>query len=178
LGKAVTDREESPVATLKGMAPDQLSILIVDQVDAVSEVSGRNGMVRQAVLKLVDDVRNFGRVVIVIACRTFDLECDQRLKALKDALGVEHIDVQLLTWERDVEPLLTSKSIDAKQFSEKQRELLRLPINLAIFLETFDGTETAFASRNDLFARLLERKGRSIRTDRQISWESSRRCSS
>lgn len=171
LGKAITDRDESPVATLKGMAPDQLSVLVVDQVDAVSEVSGRNGAVRHAVLRLVDDVRNFGGIALVIACRTFDLESDQRLKALKDAFGVAHIDVQLLSWERDVKPLLLSKSIDVTQFSEKQREILCLPLNLAIFLETFDGAEPAFASRNDLFARLLERKSRSIRAGRQITWE-------
>ena len=171
LGKAITDRDESLVATLKGISPDQLSVLIVDQVDAVSEVSGRNGIVRQAVLRLVDDARNFGRIVLVIACRTFDLESDPRLKALKDVHGVEHITVQLLTWETDVEPLLLSKSIKADGFTEKQRELLCLPLNLAIFLETFDGAEHEFTSRNDLFAHLLERKGRSIRAGREVAWE-------
>lgn len=171
LGKAVTDRDESPVATLKGVAPDQLSVLIIDQVDAVSEVSGRNGIVKQAVVRLVDDARNFGGIVLVIACRTFDLESDQRLKALKDAHNVEHVNVPLLTWESEVKPLLLTKSIDMDTFTEKQRELLCLPLNLAIFLETFDGTEPEFKSRNDLFARLLERKGRSIRPDRQVAWE-------
>jgi hypothetical protein len=170
LGKAVTDRDESPVATLKGMSPDQLSVLIVDQVDAVSEISGRNGIVKQAVLRLVEDVRNFGQIVLVIACRTFDLESDERLKALKHGHGVEHVDVQLLTWEGEVKPLLLSKSIAVDKFTEKQKELLRLPLNLAIFLEVFDGAEPDFTSRNDLFARLLERKGRSIRRERQVAW--------
>jgi hypothetical protein len=171
LGKAITDRDESPVVTLKGLSPDQLSVLIVDQVDAVSEVSGRNGVVKQTILSLVDNVRSFAGMMLIIACRTFDLESDQRLKALKEAHGVEHVDVQLLTWEDDVKSLLLSKSIAVDQFTEQQRELLRLPLNLTIFLETFDGSRPAFASRNDLFARLLERKGRSIRTDRSISWE-------
>jgi hypothetical protein len=171
LGKAITDRDESPVVTLKGLDPDQLSVLIVDQVDAVSEVSGRNGVVKQAILSLVDNVRSFNGMVLIVACRTFDLESDQRLKALKEARGVEHVDVQLLAWEDDVKPLLFSKLIDVDQFTEQQRELLRLPLNLAIFFETFDGSRPAFASRNDLFARLLERKGRSIRADRNISWE-------
>jgi hypothetical protein len=99
LGKAVTERDESPAATLKGLSPDQLSVLIIDQVDAVSEVSGRNGAVKQAVLRLVEDVRNFNSIALVIACRTFDLESDQRLKALKEAHGVAHIEVQLLAWK-------------------------------------------------------------------------------
>ena len=171
LGKAVIDREESPAATLKGLAPDQLSVLIVDQVDAVSEVSGRNGTVKQTVLRLVDDVRNFGTVALVIACRTLDLESDQRLKALKESSSIEHIDIQLLNWEDAVKPLLIAKSIDVTQITDEQREILQLPLNLSIFLETADEAKPAFASRNDLFARLVERKSRSIRVVRQLPWE-------
>ncbi len=171
LGKAVTDRDESPITTLKGLAPDQLSILIVDQVDAVSEVSGRNGAVKQAILRLVDDVRNFGSTRLVIACRTFDLEADQRLKALKESRGIDHVNVALLTWSNDVEPLLQSKSINVRDLSVSQRGLLCLPLNLAIFLEVQDGTQQVFASRNDLFTRLLEKKARTVRFEREISWE-------
>lgn len=102
LGKAITEREESPVTTLKGASPGRLSVLIVDQVDAISEVSGRSGAVRNAVLRLIDEARNLRDVVLVIACRTFDLESDPRLKALRDDDKVEHINVQLLEWETEV----------------------------------------------------------------------------
>jgi hypothetical protein len=124
LGKAIIDKDESPVATLKGIAPEQLSVLIVDQVDAVSEVSGRNGAVKRAVLRLVEDVRNFGSIRMVVACRTFDLDSDQRLKALKESHGVEHINVPLLDWAGEVEPILRQKAIDTGQLSGNQRSLL------------------------------------------------------
>ncbi|WOF75182.1 hypothetical protein QMT40_002845 [Parvibaculaceae bacterium PLY_AMNH_Bact1] len=171
LGKEVTGREVSPAATLKRTAKDQRSVLIVDQVDAVSEVAGRSGTVKEVVLRLVEDVRNFGNMVIVVGCRTFDLENDQRLKMLKGHVGVEHVNVEHLSWEQDVQPLLQNKSIDADAFSEKQRDLLCLPLNLAIFLEVSDGGEPLFASRNDLFAELVEKKGRSIRRERQVPWD-------
>jgi ATPase family associated with various cellular activities (AAA) len=171
LGKAVTDREESPAATLKGIATDKLSVLIIDQVDAVSEVSGRNGAVKQAVLRIVDDARNFGNVVLVVSCRTFDLESDRRLKALKDVKGAEHVNVGILKWQEEVRPLLLSKAIDPEQFSLKQRDLICLPLNLTIFLDTFDGSHAAFSSRNDLFAQLLEKKTRWIREQRQAVWD-------
>ncbi|WEX79418.1 ATP-binding protein (plasmid) [Sinorhizobium numidicum] len=170
-GKAITGREESPVATLRGVSIGQKSVLIVDQVDAISEISGRNGAIKQAVLKLVDDVRNFGSVVIVISCRTFDLENDDRLKALKEAHGVEHIDVQLLDWENSVKPLLLSKSVAVAQFSPNQIELLRLPLNLALFFETYDPSAPTFSSRNELFRLLLEKKRKALGTDRTISWD-------
>lgn len=171
LGRAITGREESPASTLKGLRPEEITVLIVDQIDAVSEVSGRNGIVKQAVLRLVDHVRNFGSIKLVIACRTFDLESDARLKALKEAHRVAHVNVELLEWQRDVEPILALTSVDVSSFSEKQRGLLCLPLNLALFLETCESGETEFASRNDLFARLLETKGRSIRVNRALTWE-------
>lgn len=172
LGKVSTDRDESPITTLKGLEPETTSVLIVDQVDAVSEVSGRNGNVKQAVLRLVDQVRNFRSVKLIIACRTFDLDSDERLKALKDVHGVAHVDVNLLDWDSNVEPLLVSKCISVANLSGKQRDLLRLPLNLALFLETFDPkADSVFASRNDLFARLLQKKGREIRTGRQLAWD-------
>lgn len=170
-GKAITGREESPVATLKGVSIRQKSVLIVDQVDAISEISGRNGATKQAVLKLVDDVKNFGNVVIVISCRTFDLENDDRLKALKDSYGVEHIEVKILDWDNSVKPLLLSKSVAIAQFSPSQIELLLLPLNLALFFETYDPSTPTFSSRNELFRLLLEKKRKALGTDRTISWD-------
>lgn len=171
LGKTITDRDECPTSTLKGLAPNQTSVLIVDQLDAVSEVSGRNGLVKQTVLRFVDNVRSFGSIRLVLACRTFDLDSDERLKALKNDSGIKHVNVPLLAWKDSVEPFLISRSVDVNQLSEKQRDLLRLPLNLSIFLEIYDVTQPLFTSPNDLFARLLEKKGRSIRVGRLLTWE-------
>jgi hypothetical protein len=171
LGKAITGRDESVVATLKGIAPDQLSVLIADQIDAVSEVSGRNGAVKRTVLKLVDDVRNFGSVRMIIACRSFDLDSDQRLKALKETHGIEHVDLLPLTWEGDVEPVLRAKGVDFASLSVSQRSLLCLPLNLAIFFEAYDGAAGGFTSRADLFSKLLERKAKTVRENRQPTWD-------
>ena len=121
-------------------------------------------------LRLVDDARNFGNVVVVICCRTFDLENDERLKALKESHGVEHVDVQLLDWEATVKPLLTSKSIATDLFSESQTELLCLPLNLALFIETYDPKSPFFTSRSELFRRFLEKKRISIEADSSITW--------
>jgi hypothetical protein len=98
LGKAVTGREESPATTIKGIEPNKTSVLIIDQVDAVSEISGRNGAVKEAVLRLIGDARNYRTVRLVFVCRSFDLDSDPRLRTLKDRLGVTSVDVPLLDW--------------------------------------------------------------------------------
>ena len=130
IGQALTNRAESPVSTLKGLEPERHSVLIIDQVDAVSEVSGRSGAVKEAVLRMINDARTFKTVRLVLVCRSFDFDSDPRLKALKEANRVEQVEVPLLEWNSDVAPLLADKGIDTTQLSSAQKELLRLPLHL------------------------------------------------
>lgn len=169
LGKKLTGREESPVSTLKGTFPTKPSILFIDQVDAVSEVSGRDGQVREVIFRMITDGHNFGNVKIVVGCRTFDLDSDPRLKSLKEANRTTQIDVPLLDWEADVEPLLKNKGVDVSVLNEPQRQLLRLPINLAVFLE-IDDPEFSFHSRSNLHEKLIEKKQRTITKERKPPW--------
>lgn len=169
IGQALTGRMESPVSTLKGLEPERLSVLIIDQVDAVSEVSGRSGIVKDAVLRMVNDAKTFETVRLVLVCRSFDLDSDPRLKALKEAKRVEQIDVPLLAWEDEVALFLRDKGIDTDALSRSQKDLLCLPLNLAIFLEVITEGQ-AFASRNDLLEMLMQRKGRAIRKYPNVAW--------
>jgi ATPase family associated with various cellular activities (AAA) len=172
LGRETIGRIESPVTTLKRISPEQKSVLIVDQVDAVSEVSGRNGVTKAAVLRLIDDARNLKNVMVVVSCRQFDLENDSQLKALKNNQGVEHIHVPLLEWEAEVKPVLETASVNLEKFTPSQHDLLKLPLNLSLFLETKDVGVPDFTSRNDLFDRLLTKKSRAIRAlANKATWE-------
>ena len=169
LGKKLTGREEGPVSTLKGTFPTTPSILFIDQVDAVSEVSGRDGQVKEVIFRLITDVHNFGGVRIVVVCRTFDLDSDPRLKRLKETNRTKQIDVPLLDWKADIEPLLKNKGVDASLLNEPQRQLLCLPINLAVFLE-IDDSEFSFHSLSNLHEKLIEKKQRTITTERKLPW--------
>ena len=169
IGQAITGRQESPVATLKGLEPERLSVLIVDQVDAVSEVAGRSGTVKEAVLRMVDDARHFKTVCLILVCRSFDFDNDPRLKTLRQESGIVEIEVPLLTWDDEVSPFLAEKGIDATLLSPTQKDLLQLPLNLGIFFEVA-GEGKPFASRNDLFQTLIDRKDRLVRKNRSIAW--------
>ena len=169
LGEALTGRLESPAVTLKRLRPSERTILIVDQVDAISEVSGRSGAVRESLLRLIDGAQHFDTVRLVVICRSFDLDSDSRLRRLKDKKHIEEIKVPLLDWKEEVEPFLDAKEIKTGTFTQGQRDLLCLPLNLAVFLEVADDGG-AFATRSDLFERLLEKKDRSIRNGRSLSW--------
>lgn len=169
LGKKLCGREESPVSTLKGTFPITPSVLFIDQVDAVSEVSGREGHVREVIFRLITDAQYFEGVKIVIVCRTFDLESDARLKRLKEAQRTKQIDVPLLVWSTDVEPLLKNKGIDGSTFKEPQQQLLCLPVNLAVFME-IDDPDFRFHSRFRLHEKLIEKKQRTIFGKYKPTW--------
>jgi hypothetical protein len=168
-GSAILDRSESPATSLKGVEADRVSVLVVDQIDAVSEVSGRNGAAKNAVLRLVSEARAYGTVRVLLVCRTFDIESDERIKALRAQHGVVTVEVKRLEWADDVAPLLANLNIETVQFSESQRQLLCVPVNLAVYIAVANETGTAFASRKDLFDRLLVQKERAIGL-RSVPW--------
>jgi hypothetical protein len=168
LGQELLERAESPVVTLKGLSQDECSVLIVDQLDAVSEISGRNGAVRNAVLRMVAEARQLGTVRLLLVCRSFDLDSDPRLKQLQQEHRVKRIDLQLTAWE-EVEKYLSARGVDSSRFSVQQKELLRTPINLVIYLEVAE-ENLSFNSRNDLFVALIRRKERALRNGRSLPW--------
>lgn len=161
LGERLTGRKESPVSTLKGRFPAEPSVLIIDQVDAVSEVSGREGQVKEVLFRLIRDADHFGGIKIIAACRTFDFDSDARIKELQQKELTKKIEVPLLDWKSEVEPLLRKKTIETSHFSQPQRDLLCLPVNLAVFLE-IDEPELAFHSRATLHEKLIEKKQRQL----------------
>jgi len=169
LGVKITGRNESPVSTLKGIAPDNTAVLIVDQLDAISEVSGRDGQVKEVIFRLIQDAQYFGGVRVIVACKTFDLENDPRIKGLKESDRTKQIEVPLLNWDEDVFPLFKEKGIGVSDFSETQRSLLCSPINLAIFFEIGE-PEFNFQSRTALYAKLIENKQRKLVRERKPSW--------
>ncbi len=171
LGRALLQRNESPVITLKGLSPDAISVLVIDQIDAVSEVSGRNGAAKNAVLRIIDEARHLRSVRVVLVCRSFDIESDERIKQLKKANDVVQVDVPLLEWDSDVVPVLERVAVVPDTMDAAQRALLCLPLNLSVFAEIAGEGGTQFASRNDLFEKLVDLKTRHIAASRNtVPW--------
>lgn len=165
LGQALYGLSENPVNTLQLLAPDGTVILFIDQIDAISEVSGRTGAIREVIFELLRYARFSKNVRIIAACRTYDLTNDSALLQLEKDQKVNRIEIKALDWSTEVEPLFTAKEIPCDGFTAKQRELLTLPLNLVLFLEVFETGERAmrFQSTTELFDRLVEKKQRAIR---------------
>lgn len=169
IGITVFDRAESPVITLKGVSYNQPCVLIIDQVDAISEVSGRNGNVKEAIFEMIKQAQIYQGVRVIISCRTFDLENDSRIRNLKSHNQAKLLKIPLLDWGSEVKPLLDLKGFQSDTIEENQKDLLLLPLHLAIFLEIGD-VEFTFKSREELFSKLILKKERMLSSDLTLSW--------
>ena len=158
------DLEKSPVLMLAAAAEaaDRPGVLIVDQLDAVSTMSGRNFGAFYVVKELLQEARGTrARAVIhtVVVCRAFDWQHDHRLQQLLPSGSDTQVKVTEFTVD-EVKPLLTDAGFDPALFREHQLALLRLPQNLSLFLEAgFDTSTTpAFGTATELFERYWTKK--------------------
>ncbi len=155
--------QESPVLVLAAAAKaaGQPGVLIIDQLDAVSTMSGRSSEVFELVERLIQEARGMRpRTTIhtVVVCRAFDWKNDSGLRGL---LPKKHVRVDVTEFEIDgVRELLTQAGFDPASFERHQLKLLRLPQNLALFLEAgFDPVRApAFRTAKKLFDEYWKNK--------------------
>ncbi|OZG70864.1 hypothetical protein BTA51_23795 [Hahella sp. CCB-MM4] len=169
LGAQITGQRESPVTILKTLAPDDIAVLFIDQIDAVSDISGRGGNVKKVLFRLLEEAKSFGTIKVVMSCRTFDLNNDARLKDIYDQDAVSSIEVPQLDWDSEILPLLKGKDIEVQQFTDKQKNLLSLPINLTIFLNIYE-QGFSFSSTTALYREFLIKKQRHISSTSSPNW--------
>jgi hypothetical protein len=169
IGESLTGERESPVITLQRISESSTAVLIIDQIDAVSEVSGRDPNLKQVLLRMVHDANRFPSLRVVCVCRSFDIETDERLRAMGDDFAMRRIDIPPLDWANDVEPVLRLTGIEISQLSPSQKILLCSPLNLSIFLEV-GSSEDPLVTRTDLFRRLMRKKVRRITEAFKPTW--------
>lgn len=169
IGSVLLDLDESPVSALVNLAEDGPAVLIVDQIDAISEISGRTGTVKDILFELIREARRYGDVRCLLVCRSFDLENDPQYRDLEERHKARRVQVPHLSWEHEVAPILERAGIATGGITEIQRKLLALPINLSIFLEIADSA-FSFATGTALMQSLLKKKTRELQNSRSVGW--------
>ena len=155
--------EESPVLVLAAAAEatGRPGVLIVDQLDAVSTMSGRSSAAFDLVERLIEEARGTrARTTIhtLVVCRSFDWKHDSGLRRL---LPKDHDQVEVTEFRSDeVKTILTQAGFDPALFQGRQLGLLQLPQNLSLFLEAgFDPSLTpAFRTATRLLDEYWETK--------------------
>ena len=153
--------EESPAAVLTQAAKENEAVLIVDQLDAISAMSGRTSGLFDVIEALLSEVRGHRtkcRLHVLLICREFDWSNDPQLNRLmpSEQAKVEVSELSL----GETNEVLNDAGFKSSVFSKSQLEVLRLPQNLSLFLDArFDpGEPPTFNSGKQLFDRYWDTK--------------------
>ena len=149
----------SPVPLLAGIAQGRRSVLILDQLDAISLISGKNPELFDPIWDLFQEVTAFPQMRIVATCRAFDLDNDHRLKRLaSDGRFVRKVLSPLA--RPDVLQGVTEAGFQQADLSESQVTLLSNPLNLGMLAQLKPPSPQPLTVETsiDLFSAFWDRK--------------------
>lgn len=157
----------TPAEVLAGVARGRQCVLIIDQLDAVSMVSGRNPEFFHCVHEIIRQTTAFPNMRLLLACRRFDIEKDNRLRELVSENGLaEEVIVKPFTSE-GVKNVLEQIGCRASDYGDRQLELLRLPLHLSLFAEVIKDhgdTPFIFATSVEIFDEFWVLKRKAVNT--------------
>jgi hypothetical protein len=158
-----TDRlglPSSPVSSLAAAAKGGPCLMVVDQLDAVSQVSGRMPASFDTVAELMREAQAFPEMKVLVACRKFDLENDDRLRELVKKCKAPETLVTPLT-DAQVDDAVSAMNLDPTELTTVQGTLLQSPLNLVLLSSVADeDTALGFSTTKDLMDAFYERKRR------------------
>ncbi|WP_255345601.1 hypothetical protein [Streptomyces chartreusis] len=148
----------SPVGALGAVAGGRSCVLVVDQLDAVSMASGRIPEAFDAVADLVDEAAAYPGMRVVLACRTFDVEADARIRRLTAPDDCTRITVGSLS-DAQVGTAVTDMGLSVSRLAPQQKALLRSPLHLVLLAQVADQEEALhFHTTRQLFDAFWDTK--------------------
>ena len=136
---------------LRLMAARQPTLLIVDQLDSVSELVDRRSERLNLLLNLIRDVSGFPNLHVLAACREFDFRHDSRLSTI----AASEVRLGPVDWDLVV-PVLKAEGHDPDGMAEPLRDLLRVPWNLDLYLRVASPGRV-FASMQSLIEAMWQK---------------------
>ncbi|MBQ1089658.1 hypothetical protein [Streptomyces sp. B93] len=159
----------SPVSALAAVAQERPCLLVIDQLDAVSKASGRMPRTFDAVDDLVREASAFPNMRVLLACRKFDFDHDDRIRTLAKTRDAKQVELKGLE-DNQVVSAVDSMGVDSSRLSDGQKEVLRVPLHLKLLQSISDQSEAfSFSSTNDLFNAYWDRKRRDCQSRREAS---------
>lgn len=120
----------NPHDGIRILAKKEPVVLLIDQLDAVSELLDRKSERLNILLNLIQSLSGTSSVHIIATSREFEFRHDVRLSCIK----AERIDLQLPKWEQ-IAPILVEGKHNPNSMGQPLRELLQTPLHLKLFLE-------------------------------------------
>lgn len=163
---------ESPVMVLAGIANGKSSMLIVDQLDALSFVAGRRSELWSLFEDLRREVERIPEMSLIVGCREFDLTHDHRMRILTaDGTGFKVVKLKPLSSEQ-IDEALRVAEIDPSTVEASFKSILSTPLHLSMFLSLAPETRLGIRRRDELFDRFWSEGERrtNLRLGRKTAW--------
>jgi hypothetical protein len=158
----------SPVTGLAAVAQDAPSLLVIDQLDAVSLLSGRMPETFDAVAEIIREASAFPNMRILLACRKFDVDNDHRIRALLEAANASRVEIPQLS-DDQADAAVDAMGLTPANLNQRQRELLRSPLNLVLLSSIADQADAlSFGTAKDLLDAYWDRKRRDCSQRRPV----------
>jgi hypothetical protein len=163
-----------PAHALRLAAEGSPAVLLIDQLDAVSEYSGRTGTLIDRVAELITEVRqlrSMAAIHVVLACREVDWKHHGQLRKLhskEDAKNETDGIFRAAEWsDEDIDHVLRQRQIKLSAFTPSQRKtLLSRPQYLAVVVDLCpaDDEIPPLATPKALFDAYWIKKSREVTT--------------
>lgn len=148
------DLKHSIIESFYRANPEKELVVIIDQIDSVSAVSGRNDNLLSLVLSMIRDtlnIRTTKRLHLVLGTRGFDLKNDPRIKRLlsTDARTIELTPLSL----GNVKTIFKQKQVSYEHFSDKELGILSSFQNVKMALRVLNKfSDLSLNNQNALFS--------------------------
>lgn len=130
-GKQLLGRECSPVAALAAVSGERDSLLVIEQLDAISTTSGRNSEFFYVVDQMIREANLYPRMRVMVGCRTFDFHNDRRIRELSQRSKNRTIEVPVKELSDSVMgEVLSHLGISERKLNDRQRQMFRTPLHL------------------------------------------------
>lgn len=156
----------SPAIVLANIAQNRDCVLIIDQLDAVSLASGRNPEFFDCLYEIIKQAQAHPNIKLLLACRKFDLDNDHRLKRLSGDKGIAKPVIINRLSHAKVKEIVTRLGLDSTRLSEKQLNLLSVPLHLGLLAEIAEDKAIDvlnFQTAKELYDQFWKRKNDKIR---------------
>lgn len=145
--------ELHPNDAIHAIASKKRIVVLIDQLDAVSELLDRKSQRLNLLLSLIQRLSGSKNVHIVATCREFEFRYGSQFARLAE---IDQLVLNLPAWE-NISPTLEASGHQPASMGEPLRELLQNPLHLNVFLDVAQPGDV-FTSSQKLLNRLWEER--------------------
>jgi hypothetical protein len=147
----------SPASCLAAAAGGTPGVLFLDQVDAIRWTAAHSAHAWDTCERTVAEALRCSNLRVVLVCRSFDLEDDPRIKGWEKENKAIRVKVGLLD-DGTVDAVISSRGVSPATIQARQREILRSPQGLSLWLALHEGENHSpvFRTMTDLMRKFWD----------------------